>query len=97
MFGVSSVVRSIIIQNDVTAMSFNAFLTCFVISMVGFNISLAKIDVSVAYAVWSAVGTTLVTAVGFFWFGESLDLTKVLYLGMIVSGVVGLNLHSSGK
>ena len=65
--------------------------------MVGFNISLAKIDVSVAYAIWSALGTTLITAVGFFWFGESLDATKVLYLGMIVSGVVGLNLHSNGQ
>jgi small multidrug resistance pump len=62
-------------------------------SMVGFNISLAKIDVSVAYAIWSALGTTLVTAVGFFFFGESLDMTKILYLSMIVSGVVGLNLR----
>ena len=73
--------------------SFAALLLSQTLSMVGFNISLAKIDVSVAYAVWSALGTTLVTAVGFFWFGESLDATKVLYLGMIVSGVVGLNLR----
>jgi small multidrug resistance pump len=64
--------------------------------MVGFNISLAKLDVSVAYAVWSALGTTLVTAVGFFFFGESLDMTKLLYLSMIVSGVVGLNLRGGG-
>jgi small multidrug resistance pump len=63
-------------------------------SMVGFNISLAKLDVSVAYAVWSALGTTLVTAVGFLFFGETLDLTKLLYLSMIVCGVVGLNLRS---
>jgi small multidrug resistance pump len=61
--------------------------------MVGFNISLAQLDVSVAYAVWSALGTTLVTAVGFFYFGESLDLAKILYLCMIVCGVIGLNLR----
>lgn len=62
--------------------------------MVGFNVSLAKLDVSVAYAVWSALGTTLVTAVGFLFFGETLDLRKLLYLTMIVCGVVGLNLRS---
>jgi small multidrug resistance pump len=65
--------------------------------MTGFNISLAKIDVSVAYAVWSALGTTVVTAVGFFRFGESLDTSKILYLGMIVCGVVGLNLRDGGE
>jgi small multidrug resistance pump len=62
-------------------------------SMVGFNISLAQLDVSVAYAVWSALGTTLVTAVGFCFFGESLDMAKILYLAMIICGVIGLNLR----
>jgi small multidrug resistance pump len=61
--------------------------------MVGFNISLAQLDVSVAYAVWSALGTTLVTAVGFCFFGESLDMAKILYLAMIICGVIGLNLR----
>lgn len=67
------------------------YVTC----MVGFNISLAKINVSVAYALWSAIGTLLVTTAGIVFFGESIDLLKVLYLAMIVIGVVGLNLKSS--
>ena len=61
--------------------------------MVGFNISLAKLDVSVAYAVWGAIGTVLVTAVGFLFFGETLDLVKILCLTLIVVGVAGLNLR----
>lgn len=61
--------------------------------MVGFNISLAKIDVSVAYALWGAIGTVLVTAAGFLFFGESLDMVKVICLVMIMTGVVGLNLR----
>lgn len=64
-------------------------------SMVGFNISLAKLDVSVAYAVWSALGTTLVTAVGFCYFGEKIDAVKIVYLAMIVGGVIGLNLRGA--
>lgn len=61
--------------------------------MIGFNISLAKIDVSVAYALWGAIGTILVTTAGAVFFGETLDLFKVLCLAMIMSGVVGLNLR----
>lgn len=61
--------------------------------MVGFNVSLAKIDVSVAYALWSAVGTLLVTAAGTLFFGEKLGASKVVCLLLIVAGVVGLNVQ----
>jgi small multidrug resistance pump len=61
--------------------------------MVGFNVSLAQLDVSVAYALWSALGTTFVTIVGVCVFGESLDLAKIMYLAMIIFGVIGLNLR----
>lgn len=61
--------------------------------MIGFNISLAKIDVSVAYALWSAFGTFLVTIAGIVFFREAVDWVKFLYIVMIVLGVVGLNLR----
>jgi small multidrug resistance pump len=48
--------------------------------------------VSVAYAVWSGVGTALVAVVGFAFLGESLGWFKALSLAMIVVGVIGLNL-----
>lgn len=61
--------------------------------MGGFNISLSKIEIGIAYAVWSAVGTSLVTIVGIFVFGEKCDLAKVACLAMIIGGVIGLNLR----
>lgn len=48
--------------------------------------------VSVAYAIWSGVGTALVAVVGYFFLGEQLGWVKVVSLGMIVVGVIGLNL-----
>lgn len=51
-----------------------------------------SMPISVAYAVWSGVGTAVVAAVGYFFLGESMDWIKVLSLAMIVGGVVGLNL-----
>lgn len=64
----------------------------FFLSLSGFALSLKAIDVSVAYGVWSAVGTALVSVLGVALFGENLNATKVFCLLMIVLGVVGLEL-----
>jgi len=49
------------------------------------------IPVSVAYAVWSGVGTAAVAVIGYLWLGESMSWPKALSLALIVVGVVGLN------
>lgn len=55
------------------------------------TLALKKIDVSVAYAVWSAVGTAVIAGIGIIWFKEPLTALKVVSLLLIVAGVVGLN------
>jgi small multidrug resistance pump len=50
--------------------------------------------VSVTYAIWSGVGTAFVAVVGYFFLGESMGWVKGLSLGLIVAGVIGLNLVS---
>ena len=56
------------------------------------TLALERIDVSVAYAVWSGVGTALIAAIGVLWFREPLTALKLISLVLIVAGVVGLNL-----
>jgi small multidrug resistance pump len=51
-----------------------------------------EVPVSVAYAVWSGLGTALVAIVGTAWLGEPLTGLKVAALLMIICGVVLLNL-----
>lgn len=63
------------------------------ISFFPLAIALKKMDVSVAYAVWSAVGTALVTLLGMFLFKETVSLTKVFAIALIILGVVALNLN----
>jgi small multidrug resistance pump len=53
------------------------------------------IPVSVAYAVWAGVGTAAVAVVGLVFLGESMSWLKATSLGLIVLGVVGLNLVGS--
>jgi multidrug transporter EmrE-like cation transporter len=59
----------------------------------GFNMALARIEVGVAYAIWSALGSLVVSTVGIVFFGESCDPGKLACLLLIVVGVVGLNLR----
>ena len=52
-----------------------------------------EIPVSVAYAVWSGLGTALITVVGITLLGEHVDLFKVSGIALVIAGVVLLNLH----
>jgi small multidrug resistance pump len=53
-----------------------------------------RMPVSVAYAVWSGVGTAAIAAVGALALGERMDTVKLTALALIILGVVVLNLHT---
>ena len=55
-------------------------------------LTLKQIPIGVAYAVWSGVGVALITLIGWFVFGQKLGGTALLGIGLIVTGVVVLNL-----
>src|SRR5215813_6670405 len=59
------------------------------------SLALRGIDLSIAYAVWSGVGTAIVAVIGIVWFGEHAGTWKLLSLALIVLGVAGL--HLSGR
>jgi small multidrug resistance pump len=56
------------------------------------TLALKRIEVSVAYAVWSGVGTAFIATIGVLWFKEPVTAMKLISLGLIIIGVVGLNL-----
>jgi len=62
------------------------------ISFVFLGLCLKKIDVSVSYAIWSGLGTALITIVGIAYFKEPVSVLKIASIALIIIGVVGLNL-----
>ena len=56
---------------------------------------LRELSIGTTYAVWSAAGTALIAAVGMLAFGEQATALKLASLGLIIIGVVGLNLAGS--
>ena len=65
----------------------------YAISFVALTVALKKIDVSIAYAVWSGVGTALVAVLGVLIFNETVTAFKILSILLIITGVVGLHLY----
>ncbi len=61
------------------------------LSFVALTFALKRIDVSIAYAIWSGLGTVLIAAIGILWFKEPNTAIKLISIGLIVLGVVGLN------
>ena len=56
------------------------------------TLALKTLPVGLTYAVWSAIGTALITAIGVLWFGEGMNTLKAVSLALIIIGVVGLQI-----
>lgn len=52
------------------------------------------IPVGIAYAIWSGMGIVLVSIAALFIYGQKLDLPAMLGMGLIVLGVVVIQLFS---
>jgi small multidrug resistance pump len=56
--------------------------------------ALRTLPVGVAYAVWSGAGTALIALIGWRFMGQPLDAWALLGIGLIVAGVIVLNVFS---
>jgi small multidrug resistance pump len=73
-------------------------ITMFVCYAIAFALNtfvVRTLDLSVTYAVWSGVGTALTAAIGIYYFKEPATAVKMVSLGLIVIGVIGL--HSASR
>lgn len=64
----------------------------YVLSFVLLALALKSVPVSVAYAIWSAVGTAVIAAIGMVVFKEPVSVLKLGGIALIIIGVVALNL-----
>jgi len=60
------------------------------------TLALKTLEVSVAYAVWSGMGTALIVAIGLLWFREPVTWPRIVFILLIIVGAVGLNLSGAG-
>ncbi|MET0093058.1 MAG: SMR family transporter [Sedimenticola sp.] len=72
-----------------------------VIVIVGYSVAFylltlvfRSIPVGVTYAIWSGLGIVLVALISMFLFNQVPDLPAVIGMGLIVSGVIVINIFS---
>jgi small multidrug resistance pump len=58
------------------------------------SLALRGIPVGIAYAVWSGVGIVLISVIGWLAFGQTLDAAAVVGIGLIMAGVIVLNVFT---
>lgn len=73
-----------------TAAMFAGYILCFVC----LSLALKTIDMSIAYAIWSAVGIILIAIIGIIFFHENFTITKLTGILLIVIGVITVKLSS---
>lgn len=54
--------------------------------------TLKRLELGLTYAIWSGVGTAATTLIGIHFFAESAQPLKLMFIGLIIVGVVGLYL-----
>ncbi|WP_332672750.1 DMT family transporter [Aromatoleum sp.] len=69
-------------------------VTGYAIAFYFLSLTLRSIPVGIAYAVWSGVGVVLISLAALVLFGQRLDLAALLGIGLIVAGVLVINLFS---
>ena len=66
----------------------------YLVSFYFLSLTLKTIPVGIAYAIWSGVGVVLISVVAWLLYGQKLDLPALIGMGLIISGVMVINLFS---
>lgn len=65
-----------------------------IISVVMLGIAMRTLPVGTAYAVWTGIGTVGTVILGIYLFGDSADAGRLICVGLILTGIIGLKLLS---
>lgn len=66
----------------------------YVLAFYCLSLTLRSLPVGVAYAIWSGLGIVLVSLIAWLLYGQKLDLPAIIGMGLIIAGVLVMNLFS---
>jgi quaternary ammonium compound-resistance protein SugE len=69
-------------------------IVAMVVSVVMLGMAMKTLPVGTAYAVWVGVGAVGTVILGIFLFGESASAGRLVSVGLVIAGIVGLKLAS---
>ncbi|HEY0214507.1 MAG TPA: SMR family transporter [Paenirhodobacter sp.] len=60
-----------------------------------FTLVLKALPLGITYAMWSGIGIVLIAGSGWLLFGQKLDLAAMAGIGLIIAGIIVINVFSS--
>lgn len=84
---------NLIIKNK-NKKSYIVFILGLVLSFILLSQAMRTLPMGTAYAVWTGIGTVGGGLVGIFFYGESKDWKRILFIAMVLAAAVGLKLMS---
>ena len=67
-------------------------LASMILSIVLLGLALRTLPVGTAYAVWTGIGAVGTAALGIYLFAEPATVARLVCIGLILSGIIGLKL-----
>ena len=71
------------------------FAACALVSFGLLNLALRELEVGPAYAVWTGLGAAGTAVVGMAALGEVVSVLKLVSIGLVIAGAIGLNLSGA--
>jgi quaternary ammonium compound-resistance protein SugE len=68
------------------------FAACALISFALLTVALRELEVGTAYAVWTGIGAAGAATAGMIFLGDAVSSLKLVSIGLVLAGVIGLNL-----
>ena len=69
-----------------------SFAACGLLSFALLTVALRRLEVGSAYAVWTGIGAAGAAVVGMVFLGDAVSALKLVSIGLILAGVIGLSL-----
>lgn len=90
------IATSLLKQSDTFSRLWPSIFTVvfYAVSFTFLSLTLRTMPTGIAYAIWSGVGIVLISVVSWLWFGQHLDGPALLGMGLIIAGVLVINLFS---
>jgi small multidrug resistance pump len=71
-------------------------VVAYILSLVFLSLATRRMEVGAAYAVWAGSGAAIIATIGILYFREPVSALKIASLGLIIAGIVGLQLGAKG-
>lgn len=73
-----------------------ATVVMYLLSVVFLSFATRRLDIGVGYAIWAGAGAALIAVAGMTWFREPVSALKLVSIGLIVAGIIGLQAAGGG-